>query len=1275
MTSNNTKTHGWIYLPLLLCSSTAIAAGQSASAPQPKDEFREINNANYNYVGGKTRVGVGVDTEFDGTADISHIFSETNDTATSGDAWVGFNFSGEDKGVNAGGVRLNHHWVSRDKQGRPLRVNKVFGAYDRNTYGDDRATLGYGQEIDKGFWEGYVGKGLSGKRAVGRTNDGRELSEKGYKYNVGGQVGTFLPDSNIRLRGGLDYAWDSERGINEDKPEQLTLSAGIEKFFQDTPHSVSLDVATSRNDGGFGSNSTDTRANLSYRYDFGGTNIYQSDKQLKRVRVEIPGHAHPAKTVRKAIKTPYRQAYKKAVKVRACELVKSTVELGSDTFFKPNSSRLLPSAQKRLNQVIAQIRRTGYNGNIRITGNTCDIGSLKHNQILSERRASAVKRYFAAHGFDRSELLARGLGETSPKYPNTKGNRHKNRRVDIEYVTQDAACKDGYKTIQKTAYRTAYKTEYKNIVVKQAGISKPSVTWKTEVVEAEPAWIKRALHNSVRHNRRISTYRTTAGSANLAGTPIILANDTATTLENTPVTINVLANDTGNGLTVTNVTQPANGSVTIANNSIVFTPNQGFTGTDSFIYTVTDSNGNSSQATVTITVTPQVTVNNVAPVAQDDTATTTSLTNAVGQPVTIDVLANDSDADGDSLTITSITPPSNGTASIVNGQVIYTPATGFVGTDTFTYTISDGNGHTTTATVSVVVSAATGNNTAPVAQDDNATSNGSAVTINVTNNDTDPDQDTLTLVSVTQPSNGSAIINNGQVVFTPNPGFVGTDTFTYTISDGNGHTATANVSVIVVSTGVGNTNIAPVAQNDTTTVVNAPAVNVTINVLANDTDADGDTLTLVSITQPNNGSANITNGQVVYTPNAGFTGTDTLTYTISDGNGHTTTATVTIIVTGRNIAPVAQDDTATSDGNPISINVLNNDNDADNDLLIITNISQPVNGTATISNGEVLYTPNQGYTGSDSFTYTISDGNGHTTTANVTVDVTAVRANVAPVAQDDSAISNGSTVNINVLTNDSDADNDVLTLSNVSQPQNGTSSISGGQVTYTPNNNFSGTDSFTYTIRDTNGNTATATVNVVVNSLTASSNNNVAPIAQADSGSTTGGAITINVLGNDTDPDGDTITIINNTQPGHGQASIVNGQILYTPTQGFTGIDTFTYTISDGKNHSSDAIVSINVQGAQNQAPIVNDDFLGIVNANQTLSIRPLANDSDPDGDTLQIVSVGSTPNGTSVIQGEGVIQFTPVKDYCGNIQFDYTVTDGNGNSRTATIHLQTEFL
>ena len=993
----------WVYLPLLLCSSVVIAAGQTVSSPRFEDDFREVNNANFDYVGGRTRIGVGIDTEFDGTADISHIFSETDDTATSGDAWVGFDFSGADKGVNAGGVKLNHHWVSRDEQGRPLRVNKIFGAYDQNTHGDDRATIGYGQEIDKGFWEGYVGKGLSGKRAVRELVNGQTVSEKGYRYNVGGQVGTFLPGSNIRVRGGLDYAWDNERGFGEDKPEQLTISGGVEKFYQGTPHSVSLDVAASRNDGGFGKSDTDTRANLSYHYDFSGADIYQSDKKIRRVRVEMPGHGHSARTVKKAIKTPYRQAYKKAVRVKTCQLVKSTVELGSDTFFKANSSVLLPSAKKRLSKVLSQIRHTGYQGNIRITGNTCDIGTAQHNQVLSERRAGVVKRYFAAHGFDRSELIARGLGETKPKYANTAGNRHRNRRVDIEYVTQDKSCQESYKTVYKTAYKAAYRTAYKNVVIQQAGVSKPSVTWKTEVVQGEPTWVKRGLRNSIRHNRYINVYQTTAGGGRGSsnGTVPTLINDSVSTSLNTPVTINALINDAGNGLTISSVAQPVHGTATILNGAIVYTPDQGFTGTDTFTYNAVDVNGVQAQATVTVNVAgPQIptqptnpTGANVPPVPQNDTATTTT-----GHIVTIDVLNNDTDADDDIITIVGITQPASGTVIIDHGLITYQPVAGFVGTETFTYTVSDAHGHVSTATVTVNVTdpgPGTGApNVAPIAQNDVINSNGNTVIFDVLNNDTDADNDVLTITSVTQPQNNFVLIDSNEIVFLPSEGFTGSDLFTYTISDGNGHVSTAVVNVVVtgnsnvtVNAGSGgsnsNTNTAPVAQDDR---INSTGQPVTINVLSNDSDVDRDTLVIVGVTQPQNGSVRVNNNQLVFTPNQQFIGADSFTYTVSDGNGNQTIASVNVLVSAlSNAAPDINDDFVDVNGTSIGINVLGNDNDADNDRLTIINFTQPKNGFVTRDHDRILFIPNQGFTGTDSFSYTVSDGQGNRGSAIVTL--------------------------------------------------------------------------------------------------------------------------------------------------------------------------------------------------------------------------------------------------------------------------------------------------
>jgi hypothetical protein len=187
----------------------------------------------------------------------------------------------------------------------------------------------------------------------------------------------------------------------------------------------------------------------------------------------------------------------------------------------------------------------------------------------------------------------------------------------------------------------------------------------------------------------------TVGSANDAPAA---NDDTATVAEDGSVTIPVLENDTDlddDTLTVTSVTQPANGTVTM--NPVTYTPNANFFGTNSFTYTVSDGNGGTDTATVTVTVTAV----NDAPVAVNDSAATLAEV-----PVTIQVRANDTDVDSPTLTITAVTQGANGTVAIDAGQTVtYTPATAWVGPDTFTYTISDGAGGTATATVSVDVQA------------------------------------------------------------------------------------------------------------------------------------------------------------------------------------------------------------------------------------------------------------------------------------------------------------------------------------------------------------------------------------------------------------------------------------------------------------------------------------------------------------------------------------------------------------------------------------------
>jgi hypothetical protein len=280
------------------------------------------------------------------------------------------------------------------------------------------------------------------------------------------------------------------------------------------------------------------------------------------------------------------------------------------------------------------------------------------------------------------------------------------------------------------------------------------------------------------------------------------------------------------------------------------------------------------------------TCDNHAPVAVDDAATTTT-----GTPVTVNVLGNDADPDADALSVDDVGSPAHGTVTDNgDGTVTYTPNAGFTGSDSFTYDIVDGRGGSDTGTVSITVSSA--GNRPPVAADDSATTvEDDSVSIPVLDNDTDPDHDTLMVSDFSDPANGSVAVDGTGLRYTPDAGFVGTDTFTYDAADGRGGFDTATVTVTVTEA----PNRDPNAVNDVASTTRDTSVRIVV--VANDTDPDGDNLSVTGATNPPHGTTvNHGDGTVTYTPDSGFAGTDTFEYTISDGHGGSDTATVTVFV-------------------------------------------------------------------------------------------------------------------------------------------------------------------------------------------------------------------------------------------------------------------------------------------------------------------------------------------------------------------------------------------
>ncbi|MCC7283000.1 MAG: tandem-95 repeat protein, partial [Acetobacteraceae bacterium] len=320
--------------------------------------------------------------------------------------------------------------------------------------------------------------------------------------------------------------------------------------------------------------------------------------------------------------------------------------------------------------------------------------------------------------------------------------------------------------------------------------------------------------------------------------------------------------------------------------------NAGFSGSDSFTYTIAAIGGGTDTATITVAVAAPSPVN-TPPVAGTDSATTQADTPVV--LLLADLLANDSDADGNPLAITGIAlAPAYGQAVFDQGAgiITYTPNAGFSGTDGFAYSLSDGS-LVVPALVNVSVALANTGNTAPAALPDGFTGDeDTQIAGNVLANDLDADGDALTATLVAGVGHGLLVLNpDGSFVYTPAADFNGTDSFTYRASDGTASSPPAMVTLTVAPV-----NDPPVANDD---AFGGPRdASIVGNVLVNDTDPENDPLTAMLVNGPQHGQLVLNlDGSFAYTPDAGFVGHDSFGYMADDGSAQSGTATVSLNVT------------------------------------------------------------------------------------------------------------------------------------------------------------------------------------------------------------------------------------------------------------------------------------------------------------------------------------------------------------------------------------------
>jgi len=741
----------------------------------------------------------------------------------------------------------------------------------------------------------------------------------------------------------------------------------------------------------------------------------------------------------------------------------------------------------------------------------------------------------------------------------------------------------------------------------------------------------------------------------------------------------------------------------------------------------------------------QITTSNTAPVANSDVATTTRGANRTHEPVIINIGSNDNDIDGDELTTSGLTNPSRGFVTYTDNigapdTVSYTVVrNGAAGTDSFIYQVTDGNGGVDTATVTVNI------------VDDNVYENESfsnpflfggnenrsgaddifldRSAVGFTASTTDIDYYKLNLSAGTlgiqffPPPNSAPSANSHSISVRDSNDVelnrieTGRDTsFTTNISirgdyyirveDASIHLGSAYTLLPTLTNGTFQ-NIVPVATNDTATV--ATGQRTTINIGANDTDGNNDELTTTGVINPLQGSVfynnNIgTSDTATYTPFSNASGTDSFTYQVSDGKGGTDTATVT--VSFQNFAPIANNDTANvigGGGNVIEIGA--NDTDRNNDELTTTGLTNPSKGNVVYNNNvgfadTVTYTPFANVTGTDSFTYQVSDGKGGTDTATVTVTL-----NTPPTAVDDTASATaGQSVTINIGNNDNDADGDRLATSGFTNPTQGrvdyvNNIFSADQVIYTAFGSASGTDSFIYQVDDGRGGTDTARVTVNFTNLDVPGDRTTTETIQV------GDFVTSNHTANDFADFYSFEAIAGKTYLASIEGVSTNAGTMTDPLVAIydtTGQQVLLFDDDSGVGLNGSLISEVYVSGTYylasistsdndfstgtyklsldeiNTIPIALDDT-AFVDAGDTVRINIGLNDTDGNAeDFLSSSGLTQPSKGTVTYSPDSIaginttfydfVDYTANPGASGTDSFIYQVSDGKGGTDTATV-------
>lgn len=727
----------------------------------------------------------------------------------------------------------------------------------------------------------------------------------------------------------------------------------------------------------------------------------------------------------------------------------------------------------------------------------------------------------------------------------------------------------------------------------------------------------------------VGTITVLVGVENLA--PFGIARE-LTTPASTPLEITLEGADPeGRPLTFEIVVEPEHGAVSGNAPDVIYAPDQGYNGPDSFQFTVSDGENTSPPARVDIVVG----VLNQVPDALDVEAETDI--NA-----SVDLLLRGLDGDGDNLTYTVLTQPSNGTLSGQVPNLTYTPSQDFEGIDVFTYAVNDGQADSTAGVVTIQVGAP---NLPPIAHPQTI-STGMDTAVQVTLTGEDPEGRDITYAVAVEPFNGTLSGDGPIRIYTPADGFQGVDFFSFVVSDGVNE---SDAGLVRVRVGV--PNEPPIADPQLVEVDEDSAVGITLT--AN--DLDGDELTWAIVSEPSRGTLTGTPPTLLYTPPANFAGFDNFDFRVNDGEFDSNIATVVIEVVSVNDPPVTADSVVTTtEGVAVSFALTADDPDGQN--LTFEVITLPQEGALDGQAPNLTYTPREGFTGEDSLVYVASDGESDSAETTVTIVVDPV--NDAPEAEDVAGTTDED-LPLDLVLVGTDPDGDDLLYVITTPPEHGAVQGDGPGVTYVPEPEFSGGDSFRYIVTDGRLMSGEAEVTITVNEVND-------PPEPVDSLTTTDVGVSVAVELFAFDPDTDELTYEVVAAPEHGELQGTAPNLTYVPDEGFAGEDSFQWTVNDGNTTSDPATATLRVYD-ENQENVAPTALAAALETDEDVGLDFTLGGDDFNGDPLTFNIVEFPGRGTLTGQAP-MVQYTPNPDSHGPDFFTFTVSDGEFTSEPATV-------